>query len=237
MGKLLSPNKAFKRFNEDLWGTIRLESKVNNLGLLFIKEKGDNLQQSSSSFTFNIVDQPYARQRKRLSKYGFYLLERKKICMFYGGVPLKQYRFLCRKSSRKNSLFKNFNLNIAYGLESSLCFSLYRVGFVATMGAAHDAVRSGKVMVNREVITQPFHKVMPGEVVEILPMFKEDFFNCFMKRLEKDSIFQCSLEYIYINHANMSYSFLKEEFKTAKLFYPFKFNSESFFSAEYKAKY
>jgi ribosomal protein S4 len=233
MNKSFSPAKAYRKFNEDLWGSIILRNKINKLGVSLIETKSRNSNRLSS-FSFDITSKKSLKRNKRLSKYGFFFLERQKISAFYGGYSKKQYKKLCKAVSSKNK--SNFNSNLSFRLESSLAFCLYRNGFFSNVNNAAHFVRLGRVLVNKEVIVSPLHAVKPGEVVEIRPDFKEKVFVSVLSRLKKKEILSIGTSYSQVNFALMSITLLDNKFVAENVFYPFKF-SYTFFNAEFKGKF
>jgi ribosomal protein S4 len=234
MARLISSTKAFRKFNEDLWGTVRLNNRANGLGNTFLEEKGRRPWQP---FTFDITSSKPVKRRRRLSQFGHFLVERQKICMFYGGLTRKEYKRICIKASTKKvNVFNNFKLNLNYLLESSLAFSLYRSGFMPSIGTGLQFVKEGNLMVNKEIIRTPFFTVKPGDVVEVVPYMKEAVFLSTLDRIENDKFLYIGVPYLHINYSNMSFSFIAESFSEGSPFYPFKFRT-SFFTSDFKGKF
>lgn len=233
MKKNYSQEKNFRVFDEDIWGTLRLSNKVNKLSYIMLQIHERNLKKYKPFF-FDVIDRPIEK-RKRLSKYGLVLFNRKKICAYYGGLPLQEYRFLAKKAHIPG-FYKNFELNLLHSLENSLGFLLYKTGFTFSVAEGHDLVKRGYIAVNKKIIKQPQFVVPPGAIVEIISIYKQKYFYKVLERLKKQQLLFVELPYIHISYSNMSFSVIQGEFSISKIFYPFNF-SPTFFRAEYKSKY
>lgn len=227
----ISPAKGYRKFNEDLWGSIILRGKLNRLTMLLISDKSRN---KTGFFSLDITKKKSNRIIKRKSRYGFFLSERQKICAFYGGFTRKQYKSLCNKCYEKGA--GNFSLNMCFMLESSLAFSLYRNSFFSNVNSAANFVKLGRVLVNKEVIDSPLFTVKAGDIIEIRSDYKEQVFLSVLARLKRKEVLYIGVPYTYVNFGNMSYSILKDKFNPEQVFYPFKFNY-NFFGSEYRGKF
>lgn len=233
MLKLKSKNKIFRLYETDLWGTLRLEKKINTLSEKVVMQRKLK-RKRFKPFFFDILDNKPVKQKKRLTKYGKFLVERHKICLFYGIVKLGHYRRLCNSAINQKGLFNNFEKNLVYSLEASLVFLLYRVGFVKSLSDGLRYVKLGYVIVNKKVIKESRFIASPGDVIEIINFKKEATFLSFLGRLERKEVLMLESNYMTVSYSNMSFSLLKD-FSLDNVYYPFKFNT-NFFSAEFRGK-
>ncbi len=223
--------KIIKRYNEDLWGRIRLKRKYNKVGYLLIYLIQDNLKKFVPFF-FVIAIEPPIRKRRYLSEFGNLLELRKKLCIYYGGFRKKHYRkfgYIAKK------IGINFTLNMLTLLEGNLAFCIYRMNFVATLGQAIHFVLCGNVLVNKEVIKQIRYNIKVGDVVEIIGYKKNYCFYQLLSRLEAEEIIHLELSYGIISYSNMC-GMIYKVVEFDDVMYSFDNISKDFFTAEFYNK-
>lgn len=175
--------KVYRRYRLDLWSSFILYySKYKHKFVyknIFYKYKRKLLffRQPKSLFffsNFQIIFQKHSKKRKRLSFLGKRLVLFRKFKMFYGNLPLYQFKKLAKaKLILKNSLAINFLLN----LERRIEFILYRLGFMLDPFEARQFLRFNCIIINGVSLINCRNRLMGlNDVIS---------FNCTTRKLLK----------------------------------------------------
>lgn len=203
-------NKECRRLEEDIWGKILGKERYSKVGKYFkeIKENRGGLK--GSSFRVDVVK--IRRKQKRLSFYGKMVLNRKKICLYYGGLQKYEYRELCRKAEK---IEKEFGESLVGLLESRLYVVVHRMGYSNTIFEAKGMVKEGKIMVNKKVIENIKYEVKSGDIVEVVEEEKGGVY----KKIEKREGYWFLQENIEVNHNILAGMYLRDP-KIAEVLWP-----------------
>lgn len=226
-------NKICKKYEQDLWGTLRLNQTAS-----IPKVAGNLLEKVNARFnrkrTRSLrIDIPRSIiKRKRRSLYGEILDTRKKICYYYGGLTKTEYRKLNVIADLKGG---DFSENMLTLLEFRLCTLVHRMNFCNTILESIHLVLSGCVLVNKKVIKRPSYNVQVGDIVELHNLYKENRFNNLVHNLKCDKLLAISPGYLEINYTILSgIPVRKPNFNEVP--YTFKFERD-FFTSEFRGKY
>jgi small subunit ribosomal protein S4 len=105
----------------------------------------------------------HAHRRRQISNYGFGLIEKQKICYYYG-LTNKQFR---RFFSMARRLRGNAGENLLSLCERRLDNVICRSGFTKTRGQARQGVSHGHFMVNGKKVDIASYLVNPGDVITV----------------------------------------------------------------------
>jgi ribosomal protein S4 len=174
-------NKICRKYCEDIWGEITYKAKENKITKWMYSQLEKGVEGKEELLYRVDVVKPKER-RKRLSIYGELLSQRRKVCMFYGGMRRGELRRIC-KEGLKRGIVSDY---VVGELERKLESVVYRMNFAISMEEARQRIRSGKIAVNKEVVSYPGIKIKEGDIVEVIPMCKEEVFKELKDRLEKE---------------------------------------------------
>lgn len=227
MFKLKTDNKILKKYNEDLWGSIRLNMSINNASFYFIAVK------STGWVSFSMIQGISSPIKKRKRRSDFYnlLSLRKKLCYFYGGFSKRHFRFLGKNAK---ILKGDFTTNLVTLLEKSLAFCVYRMNFSQTIGQAIELVLGGFILVNKEVVRRARYTVAYGDVVEVARNCKKQLFANYVERLAAGMIIQLESDFAVVSYTNMA-GLVYKAIPVEKVLYPFDVK-DTFFVSDFFGK-
>lgn len=225
-------NKICKKYDEDLWGLLRLKTKQSNrITESFLKKINDRSNRSTSN-SLRIDVPRLVSKRRRRSLYGEILDTRKKICYFYGGLTKTEYRNLNKVASNS---YGDFSLIMLRLLELRLATVVYRMNFGKTILESIHLVLGGYILVNKEVIKLPSFTLKKGDVVELHDSKKESRHNEIISNLSKDNVLLLFPAYLEVDFLTMVGIVLRDP-KPLEVPFTFRFDI-NFFSSEFKGKF
>ncbi len=125
---------------------------------------------------------PRGKRRKRISEFGYQLIEKQKIKLIYG-VREKQFRKYFAQASKKKGRTGQELLSL---LERRLDNVVFRLGLATNRTQARQMVGHGHFKVNSRKITIPSYKVEVGDEITIREGSREkDIFKELDIRLKK----------------------------------------------------
>jgi len=225
-------SRLLRKFEEDLWGRLRLKKSISNVSL-FLLNLSETKRNKSKPFVFSILEEKKLVKKKRKSEFGILLENRKKICLYYGGLRLRRYKHLI-VLAKNQKLMSPVN-HLVQSLELTLSFILYRANFVCTVAEGIKLILSGGVLVNKHVIKDPHKVVFVGDLIEIVPFYKAQLFASFLWRLENEQVYHLELSHLCINYSIMSIYVVKVV-SLNTLVLPFKLDP-SFFYSQFAIKF
>ena len=105
----------------------------------------------------------HAHRRRQISNYGFGLIEKKKICMYYGLSDRQFRRFFALAKAIRGNTGTNLLTSCERRLDNVIC----RAGFTKTHCQARQGVSHGHFYVNGHKMDICSYLVKPGDVIEV----------------------------------------------------------------------
>ena len=105
----------------------------------------------------------HAHRRRQISNYGFGLIEKKKICMYYGLSDRQFRRFFAMAKAAKGNTGTNLLTLCERRLDNVVC----RAGFSKTRCQSRQGVSHGHFYVNGRKMDVCSYLVKPGDVIEV----------------------------------------------------------------------
>ncbi|MGE4159906.1 MAG: 30S ribosomal protein S4 [Planctomycetota bacterium] len=105
----------------------------------------------------------HAHRRRQISNFGFGLIEKQKVCHFYGMKDRQFRRFFQEASRLKGNTGSNFLSLCERRLDNVVC----RAGLAKTRGQARQGVSHGHIHVNGQRVTSPSYQLKPNDVITI----------------------------------------------------------------------
>ena len=231
MFRLKKLDRLCRKYESDLWNQSLLSGKVTRLTLFFVKKKKGRRSFSYANSSFLRVDvEKRVQPRRRLSAFGKTLETRKKICLFYGGLSKRRYRLLNNRAGRMEG---NYNHNMLLLLESLLCSIVYRMNFALTILESMHLVLSGKILINKKVVKDPFVTIGLCDIVEVVPEAKEFVFHRLIANLECKALLLPS--YCEVNYGILTGAILRTP-RVKEIPFGFRVSNQFFFS-EFTGKF
>ena len=200
---LKKKHKLCKKYREDIWGEVLRTGKFTRLGE-FLSTQREEGRRSRTDFFKKLLE------------------DRKKVCLFYGGLKVYEYKRYCKEARRISK--GNFSDCVVSLLERRLDVCLYRMHFVRSVADGANLVRSGKVWVNRVQVTAPYHLLRVGDVIELSSEAA--------LRLEQTFLPQMCPKYLEPNYKAMAGVLLHTP-KMAEVYYPFTLDEDFFYLSHF----
>lgn len=208
--------KLCRKYEEDLWGFVVGKGKFTRLG-----EFLSNL---------NVVGNSRVN---RSNIYNKLLKDRKKVCLFYGGLKATEYKRYCAEAKRINK--NNFSDTLVGLLERRLDVFVYRLNFVSSVAEGAALVKAGYFTVNRQQILTPHTLLHVGDVVELRVEYRERVRKQLQERLAESFMPILYPRYVEANYQIMAGVLVKNPVIT-DVYYPFKL-SDSFYNISYFSRF
>lgn len=161
-------HKFVRRVHKDITGDIITQGKYTKL-LCFLL--GYRSFKKHRKFRSGLDFGPVNRfsVRKRLKDGAKLLLRRRRLCVFYGNLSLKNLKNYTEKAHYK---IGNTNNNLVGLLESRLEVLVYRLHFANSIVQARQQIKSGFYLINKNIIRNCNYIVSSGDIVEVLESYK-----------------------------------------------------------------
>jgi len=112
------------------------------------------------------------QQMRRIRKANVVsLTSRRKLCVFYGDLSLKEFKKINLQASRLK--FKPLSEALVGLLESRLDTVLFRSRIALNFFLGKQMIKGGCVLVNKRIVRDPGYYVLPGDFVEIVEFMKK----------------------------------------------------------------
>jgi small subunit ribosomal protein S4 len=126
----------------------------------------------------------HAHRRRQISNYGFGLIEKKKICMYYGLSDRQFRRFFSISKQAKGNTGTNLLLICESRLDNVIC----RAGFTKTRCQSRQGVSHGHFLVNGRKTDICSYLVKVGDVIEVrnrenLKKYYKDLIDLFNREI------------------------------------------------------
>lgn len=203
--------RVCRSFNADLWGTLRAKRALNRTFIRFVKQYKQR-RSPPSPFARALV----TRRFKRRSLYGQVLHFRKKLTTFYGGVRLVAPSWRTSQEQLLHFLFRTVS-----SFEVRLTTLVYRSNFSLSILESLNLIISGNVLVNKKVIRNTNHILLPGDVFELVDSFKQEkLYDLYLKVKERRLVLLQPF-YLEINYPVMSAILVYKPFYK-EVYFPFR---------------
>lgn len=206
---LKSKYKLCRKYNSDIWGLIAANGKFNRVG--------EYLAESVN------------RKRNwvwRFRGYKKIIKDRKQVCLFYGGLKLRDYMRYCKEAKEKGH--GDYCDDLVSLLELRLGVIVYRLNFVNTVGEGINLVKAGYFLVNNEVVRTPDYQVNVGDVIEVIPNSRCYIWNRIKTRISSQHYCVGFPTYLEVNYQLMSGMLLHKP-KVNDVYYPFKLDANFYY--------
>lgn len=212
-------NKLNRRLEEDIWGLITLKGKKNKVTKFFqslLKEKFS--QKDRKNVIYRVEIEKPKRKNISLSDYGKLLVARRKLSLFYGGLRKRTLEKI--KKEIKEGTGKLSDLVIEK-LENRLEIVVYRLNFANSVREARKDILKGMIAVNKKIIKQPGYEIKIGDLIEIVPGYKEEVQKRILRRIKENWLYTNIVPYLEVNYKILVGSkIMKANMKN--VVYPFK---------------
>lgn len=210
--------KSCRKYEDDIWGFVVQKGKFNKLG----------------EFLCSLDSQNKSKNKRISRSSGFKLLlnDRKKVCLFYGGLKVYELTRYCRYAKYEGT--GSFSDDVVSLLERRLAVVVYRLNFVSSVAEGIAYVKAGYFLVNKEIITSPNYSVKVGDLVEVHPHYKKQLNEALVERLEKYFYPMAYPKYVEVNYELMSGMLISDP-KMSEVYYPFNLD-ENFFYVSYHSR-
>jgi len=191
--------------------------------LLFLKNKSKRRKQNFVS---------YEQLNYSLNRYiSFYkknylnnLLNRKRFCLFFGGLTLKKLKKLVHisKINKTNSSKFSSNNNLINILETKLFMVLYRAHFVTSAREAKLLIQHGHVFLNNKLITDYNMLLKDGDSITL----SKNYFDKIKHNIFLSNLWPLIPKYLEVNYKTLEIIFLSNDFirSNISIHYPFRLN-------------
>lgn len=225
-------HKLCKKYKEDIWGFVVGKGKFTHLGEFLSEIKGKS----------------YRTERVNRSKlYKNMLQDRKKVCLFYGGLKVQEFNRYCAEAKRINKT--NFNDTAISLFERRLDVFIYRLNFVSSVAESAALIKAGCFLVNREQVLLPYRLIHQGDIVEICPEYRDRLKGQILarvtlnkkgrdssgKNIDRAFIPMLYPKYVEVNYQIMAGILLKYPV-SAEVYYPF-YLKENFYNLAYFSRF
>lgn len=200
-----------------------LKKKKWNPLVLFLKNKIKRRKQNFVS---------YDQSNHVLNKYiSFYkknylnkLLNKKRFCLFFGGLTLKTLQKLVyiSKTNKNNFNKMSSNNNLISILETKLFMVLYRAHFVTSVREAKLLIQHGHVFLNNKSITDHNILLKNGDLITI----SKNHFSKIKYNIYSSNLWPLIPRYLEVNYQTLQIVFLSNDFIISNIgiYYPFRLN-------------
>lgn len=193
-------HKLCRKYGEDIWGTVLQKGKFNKTGE-YLSNVDTRMKRLSRTSAFKTI-----------------LNDRKKVCLFYGG--LKAYELLRYCKTAKYNGTGAFTDDVVSLLERRLAVVVYRMQFSRSIAEAITYIKRGYFLVNREVLFTGNYLVNVGDIIEVNPKYRKELWRELNDRLGKEFFPVTYPKYLEVNYQIMS-GVLVSEPKMSEVYYPF----------------
>lgn len=159
---------------------------------------------------------PYKR------KYNSVVQAKKKISLFYGGIPLKYIKKQVSLVVEKKKMIRNSQIKINQFflslMEKRLDVLLYRTHLILSIRNAKQLILHKHIRVNGVITTNPSHIIEKGDLIAINPKVRYSIYN----NVVQSHIWPLPPKYLQINYKTFEIMFIENiEFQNISTLYPF----------------
>lgn len=209
---LKNKHKLCRKYKDDIWGDVLRKGKFTRTGE-FLQE---NSRELSNTRQF------------RTDSYKKLITDRKKVCLFYGGLKVRELKRYCSEAKNLVTGRSNFNDTVVTLLERRLAVIVYRLNFVTSVAHGINLVKAGYFLVNRELILKPNYLVQEGDVIEVREEFKDEIQKSLELRLENEFLPFMHPKYVEVNYELMG-GVLMYYPRMAEVYFPFVLDEDFFY--------